>query len=83
MTRSFVLVDAPAPVGKPVQRTQSEDELFAMKNSDVMAVMSLEDFWWYHLECVENGKAEFAVNVLKYRSEFLLHGRIFRGPAAQ
>lgn len=63
---------------RPKQRDIVEDQLFTMKSSALKEIANTEDFWWYYLAQKEQGSDDWATAVVRYRSEFFLHNRLFR-----
>lgn len=68
---------------KPIQRTRVEDQVFALKSSDYLALANKEDFWWYYISKLESGQLSYAEAVAQYRQDYSLRGKEFRARALE
>lgn len=55
----------------PKQTTRNEDLLYSMKSKEYEAVLKTEDFWWYSLHLMQQGKYAFENAVFDYKSAYL------------
>lgn len=67
---------------RPVQRSKAEDQVFALKSSQVSELMNTSDFWWYYISRMEAGQMDYAQAVLQYRQAYAVTGRLFKQEAS-
>ena len=65
---------------KPEARSQTEDQLFAMKSGQFQKLANTEGFWWYYVAQLEAGKRDFGAAVVEYQRDFLSKGITFKRP---
>jgi AbiV family abortive infection protein len=63
---------------KPSQKTKADDELYAMKGTELLKIMNTEDFWWYYIAQLESGLKDFSMAAVQYRKEFFIVGKAFQ-----
>jgi AbiV family abortive infection protein len=67
----------------PAQRTRADDQLFALRTSQVSELMNKEDFWWYYISRMEAGQMGYAEAVIQYRQNYALPGKLFKHAAPE
>jgi len=68
---------------RPVQRSRAEDQVFALKSTQVSDLMNAEDFWWYYISRMEVGQMSYADAIMQYRQDYALAGKSFRQVASE
>lgn len=74
------LVHAHCHVGEKMSAkfTTAQDRLFTMKPAKFQEMLSMEDFWWYYISCMEAGQQDIAEAVLGYERDHIKTGTQFR-----
>lgn len=61
----------------PRRRTRAEDQLFAMKNTEIQKIINTEDFWWFYIAQLRLGQGDLSDAFIQYRTKYFLRGRQF------
>lgn len=63
---------------KPQEFTAAHDRLFVMKSRRFQEMLNTEDFWWFLVSRMEEGRHDFAETVLIYDREYVRADKEFR-----
>lgn len=62
----------------PLQRSASDNALFAMKPEQMNKIMKTEAFWWYLIERMEAGDRDHAAAITTYQREYVAKGKTYQ-----